>query len=70
MSGSQNLQCIYCKGNHFSASCQVAKNVKEHKAVLRCDGRCFICLKLNHMAKDCDSKKMLKMSLKAPPASL
>jgi len=60
MSGSQNVQCVYCKGNHFSALCQVTKNVEERKAVLRRDGHCFVRLKLNHMAKDCDFKKNFK----------
>ena len=57
MAGSQNLQCVYCKGSHFSASCHVAKTVEERKAILICDDRCFVCLKLHHRAQNCDSNK-------------
>ena len=54
---SRNIQCVYCKGNHFSASCQVVKTVEERKAILIRDGRCFVCLKPQHRAQNCDLNK-------------
>ena len=57
VAGSQNIQCAYCKGNHFSASCQVVKTVEERKAILIRDGRCFVCLRPQHHAQNCDSNK-------------
>ena len=54
---SRDIQCVYCKGNHFSASCQVVKSVEGRKAILIRDGRCFVCLKPQHRAQDCDSNK-------------
>ena len=43
MTGSQNLQCVYCRGSHFSTSCHVAKTVEERKAILIRDGHCSNC---------------------------
>ena len=57
VAGSQNIQCVYCKGNHFSASYQVVKTVEERKVILIRDGRCFVCLKPQHCAQNCDSNK-------------
>ena len=44
----QSVKCVYCTGNHFSASCSTVKDIKEHKAILMHSGRCFNCLKPNH----------------------
>lgn len=55
--GNHNIQCVYCKGNHFSASCNSVKSVMERRSVLLKEGRCFVCLKSNHRAQNCDSDK-------------
>ena len=32
--GNQNIQCIYCKQDHFSTSCSSVKNVVDKKLIL------------------------------------
>ena len=53
----QSVRCVYCAGNHFSASCSIVKDAKARKTILMRTGRCFNCLKSNHKSKDCDSRK-------------
>lgn len=55
--GNHDIQCVYCKQNHFSASCGSVKNVTDRKSILLKEGRCFVCLKTNHRAQNCDSNK-------------
>ena len=54
--GNHKIQCVYCKQNHFSASCDSVKGAQDRKAVLK-EGRYFVCLKTNHRAQNCDSSK-------------
>ena len=54
VAGVQPIQCVYCRGSHYSASCSVVKNIRERKELLTRLGCCFNCLKTNHRAKDCD----------------
>jgi len=49
MAGNQ-IQCVYCKGSHYSASCEAVKTVGERRAILIRDVRCFACLKQHHRA--------------------
>ena len=52
-----SIQCAYCQGHHYSASCNKIKDVKARKDILLKNGRCFNCLKANHKLKDCRSPK-------------
>ena len=60
-----NIQCVYCNGQHYSASCDKVCDVKARKVcdvkarkdVLIKTGRCFNCLKLNHKTRECQSTK-------------
>ena len=54
---SFKLQCVYCKGEHYSASCETIKNVRERKDILRQSGRCFNCIRKGHQLKDCPVSK-------------
>ena len=54
---SHNIQCVYCNGQHYSASCDKVRQVKKRKDVLIKAGRCFNCLKLNHKIRECQSTK-------------
>ena len=53
----QRITCTFCKKGHRSIDCVVVANVSERKEILKKQGRCFICLKRSHIAKDCDSKR-------------
>ena len=46
---------VYCEGEHYSSSCQVVKYLKERRAILMRGGRCFVYLKPQHHAKDCEN---------------
>ena len=50
--GNHNIQCVYWKGNHFSASC---------KSILLKEGQCFVYLKSNHRAQNCDLDKKCRI---------
>ena len=47
-----NIQCVYCNGQHYSASCDKVCDVKVCKDVLIKTGCCFNCLKLNHKTRE------------------
>ena len=55
--------CTYCRKDHTS-TCNACKNVTSiaaRKEILKGAGRCFVCLKKNHISKDCSSRmKCLK----------
>ena len=53
---SSPITCTYCHGSHTSNSCQTVSNVTVRKDILRKGGRCFLCLKKNHLCRDCNSK--------------
>ena len=44
--------CIFCKREHAPSRCDVITDIKARKSVLRNKGRCFICLKSNHLARE------------------
>ena len=46
--------CVYCNGQHFSASCEKVKGISERKAILGRDKRCFMCLRRGHQQGECD----------------
>ena len=48
--------CPYCKQNHASHLCKIITDKAARKEILRQQGRCFICLRKNHVARNCDSK--------------
>ena len=54
---TQNIKCVYCGEIHYSAAYKKVTNVKEHKEILKHQGRCFNCLKPNHRVRDCNSHR-------------
>ena len=52
---NQETLCIFCERPHQSKLCQTVPTVSARKAIIRRCRRCFICLKMNHTAKDCTS---------------
>jgi len=55
--GNGKVQCVYCNGEHYSASCEKVRGLKERRELLLKSGRCFNCLKNNHKSKDCSSQR-------------
>ena len=50
-----SLPCIFCKRNHFNDMCDKFTTLTERKQILSQWRRCFICLKVGHVLKDCPS---------------
>ena len=50
-----SLPCIFCKGNHFNDMCDKCVTLTERKQKLSQQKRCFICLKIGHMSRNCPS---------------
>ena len=53
---SNATHCTFCKQQHPTASCHVVTNKMARKECLKKQGRCFICLRKSHLARDCRSK--------------
>ena len=54
-SGTSQPKCSYCRQNHSSTSCKTVVDVAARKQILRRSGRCFNCLRKNHMSRECRS---------------
>ena len=52
-----SLHFIFCKGNHFNDVCDKFTTLTERKQILSQQRRCFICLKVGHVLKDCPSSQ-------------
>ena len=59
-SGNNKPMCLFCKGTHSSTSCSIVTDVSARKKVLKGEGRCYLCLKKNHLARQCPSKSKIK----------
>ena len=46
--GGSKIICVYCKGELYSAACEVLKDITAHSELLRKEGRCFLCLSKGH----------------------
>ena len=49
--------CVYCKGDHFSVSCEWVSTTVGRREVLLKEGRCFLCLLSGHRANHCSSNR-------------
>ncbi len=47
--------CVYCDQAHPSGTCSTVTNPEERKRLLRTKGRCFVCLRRNHVSRNCRS---------------
>ena len=47
--------CTYCRKSHPSSNCPNVTNIAARKQILKTSGRCFNCLKKNHLARNCAS---------------
>ena len=52
----RNKWSMFCKQQHPTASCHVVTNKMARKECLKKQGRCFICFRKSHLARDCRSK--------------
>ena len=47
--------CCYCEQDHQPSHCTRVTGIEEKKSILMKNGRCFVCLKRNHKARECRS---------------
>ena len=47
--------CTYCNGKHASLDCKIVTSIGARKQILRQSGCCYVCLKKNHIASNCNS---------------
>ena len=50
-----NVSCVYCGQGHQPPSCATVPDISTRKDLLRKYGRCYTCLRKNHISKDCHS---------------
>ena len=45
--------CIFCSGSHYNDECGEYSTLAERKRRLNQQGRCFVCLRLGYVSKQC-----------------
>ena len=53
--GGKKPNCTYCQSKHPSVDCHIVTDVNARKHILRKNGRCYLCLRKNHIASRCTS---------------
>ena len=54
--GGTSPTCTYCQQSHTSNSCTNVSNITARIDIIKRSGRCFLCLRKNHLSRDCNSK--------------
>ena len=55
-SSNSKIKCVYCKGTHYSASCDKVVDVKDRMEALKRERLCFKCLRPNHISRECQNR--------------
>ena len=53
---NQKPTCVYCGQHHSSVQCIIVTNAQKRKEILKKSGRCFICIRKNHLSRNCRSQ--------------
>ena len=65
LSNNRGESCGFCGNKHALQDCFNVTSIQARKEILRKAGRCFMCLRKNHLARECNSKgKCFKCSQK------
>ena len=51
------INCAFCNGLHYSASCEKVKDPEARQKILSQSGCCFICLLNGHQARSCTTTR-------------
>ena len=54
--GTSGPTCTFCRRKHSSRNCQTVTDALGRKELLRKKGRCYICLRRDHISPDCTVK--------------
>ena len=60
-SSNSNPHCSFCGQSHPSERCETVREPEERKQVLLKAGRCFVCLRRGHLARQCRTKVRCSM---------
>ena len=52
--------CVFCQQSHSPADCNSVPDLNARKRILRNNGRCFNCLRTNHLSRNCRSTSKCK----------
>ena len=55
------ISCTFCKQSHPSASCGTVTDIGARRNLLKQQGRCFVCLRRNHLARNCSLNKVCRI---------
>ena len=53
---SSTVACYFCNKEHLSRNCNVVTDHRARRDILRQLGRCFVCMRTGHRARDCRSQ--------------
>lgn len=53
--------CAFCRQSHSSVNCTTASDVEARKKILLSSGRCYNCLRKNHLSRECRSTNRCKL---------
>ena len=54
---NHKMHCVYCKADHYSASCETVNTVPARMEALRKGGCCFLCLAIGYRVAQCGSNR-------------
>ena len=52
----RKVKCYFCSKDHLTINCVEVSDLAQRKTILQRAKRCFKCLKLGHISKNCDRK--------------
>ena len=55
--GSNAVKCVFCKGFHWLDKCRVIADPEARKEFLKKGKRCFLCLNVDHVGRNCTKSK-------------
>ena len=55
--GSNAVKCVFCKGFYWSHKCRVITDPEARKEFLRKGKKCFLCLNVDHVSRNCTKSK-------------
>ena len=56
-SGVRKVNCVFCKGEHYSVACDKVVPVSSQKEILLKEGHCFLCLGVGNRTNQCSSSR-------------
>ena len=52
---SKAVECYFCKKGHYASECKEVIDAQKRREILKEARMCFVCLKLGHIGKTCES---------------